>query len=128
MVLSAREAESQFQAAIDGVSESVGQISATLDLNTAEGRANDAALRGVTDAAWGVVVADQKPGASQDVLRDKMARGRQAFITASTTAGMPEQAASDLADRYGLIPETIRTDIFADTGQAMSAGANLAAA
>lgn len=128
VVLSAREAESQFQAAIDGVSESVAQNSATLDLNTAEGRANDAALRGVADAAWGVVEADQKAGASQDVLRDKMARGRQAFIAAAVAAGMTEQAANDLANQYGLIPETITTNIYANTGSAMQNIENLKAA
>ncbi|WP_264030551.1 hypothetical protein [Cellulosimicrobium sp. SH8] len=72
--------------------------------------------------------ADQKAGASQDVLRDKMARGRQAFIAAAVAAGMTEQAANELANQYGLIPETITTNIYANTGSAMQNIENLKAA
>ena len=71
--LSAREAESAYQAAIDNVTASIQQNGNTLDLHTAKGRANDAAIRQL------IQTTDQKAQATYDeLLATKGAEAAQA--------------------------------------------------
>ncbi|MBF1140853.1 MAG: hypothetical protein HXL63_07710, partial [Thermobifida sp.] len=54
-------------------------------------------------------------------LQSKMQTGRDAFIAAAESMGLTEDEAVELADKYGLIPEKINTEVTADTSQATEA-------
>jgi hypothetical protein len=66
--LSARDAARGFEEAIDAMSESLANNGRTLDTNTAQGRANEAALDGIAGAGYRSAQAMAANGASQDAL------------------------------------------------------------
>ena len=115
------EAESAFQAALDGATEAVKKNGQTLDLNTEAGRANQAALLDVAKAGWDNVDAQAAAGASGAELQVTMQRSRDAFIRAAEAAGMSSTEAKRLADKLGLIPKRVNTDIQANATQAIAA-------
>ena len=100
-----RSAESDFQAAIDDASASIKENGKTLDLHTAAGRANDAALRAIADGAKSASAEVFNVSGSMDAATAKMGEGRKAFIKAAEAAGLGAEGAAALADQLGLIPE-----------------------
>ena len=121
IVMTVMEAESAFQAAIDGVTESVKTNGQTLDLNTEAGRANQAALLDVAKAGWDNVEAQIAQDGSGKTARETMLRSRDAFIVSAQAAGMSADEANRLADELGLIPSNVNTLIQANASQAIAA-------
>src|SRR5690606_5884929 len=80
------------------------------------------------DSTWDVIAAMQKNGADQKALQGVMQTSRDRFIAVATAAGMTADEANALADELGLIPAQVTTNIYANTGQAMTAIENLKAA
>jgi len=99
---------------------SVKEHGRTLDITTEAGRANQSALDGVASAALASTEANAKAGAGNDALTAQMATARAAFITTATQMGMNASQANALADKYGLIPGTVLTNVTANTTQAWS--------
>ncbi len=112
------EAESNFQASVDRATESVATNGATLDLNTEQGRANDAALRDIRDTTNTLTDATRENGDSVAEQIQTAARGREEFVRVARQMGLTETAAEDLADEYLGIPSDVESQIrLAATGE-----------
>lgn len=102
--LSARDAERQFQAAIDGVTQSIEDNGRTLDINTQEGRNNQEALDSIATTAMTVADSIYELTGSQDQATDAIRQGRRALIDAAIEMGVSRQRAEALADEILGIP------------------------
>jgi len=107
--LDARQANRDYEAAIDAVSESVKKNGATLDIHTAKGRANQATLDEL------VRVTQRKSAATLQMTQDQekanavTEQGKAAFIRAATAMGMSATKARELANSLFKIPDVDRT-------------------
>lgn len=116
--LSARDADRQFQAALDDLTASVTANGTSLDINTEQGRANEAALDQIAQSALEAAAAKvELTGREEDgaaAIRD----GRDALIEQLAQFGIVGGEAEAYADKLGLIPDDIDTIIKADTAPA----------
>lgn len=117
-VLSLREAQSGYEAAIDAATDAVEKNGATLDLNTEAGRDNQDALDAIADKAYDAATAMQAEGATAQEVSGHMKRARADFIAAARAMGMGETAANRLADQLGLIPGNYVANVQVRTAQA----------
>lgn len=117
-VLSLREAQSGYEAAIDAATDAVEKNGATLDLNTEAGRDNQDALDAIADKAYDAATAMQAEGATTQEVSGHMKRARSDFIAAARAMGMGETAANRLADQLGLIPGNYVANVQVRTAQA----------
>lgn len=101
------------EAAIDGATESVKKNKQNLDIGTEAGRNNRAALDAIASSALSLRDAQFKNSASTEVMNASTERARSSFVAAAKQMGMNESAANRLADQYGLIPVTVKTDVSA---------------
>ena len=99
-------------AADDSVARSIENGSA-LDINTAKGRDNKAALDAIASSAHSLTQAQQENKTSADVMAESQLRARDQFVAAARQMGLNEAAAEQLADQYGLIPRSVMTEIIA---------------
>jgi tape measure domain-containing protein len=111
-------AVSAWRTATDAATAALAANGATLDTNTAAGNANMTALGGVADKALGVVAAQQKAGGSTADLSLTMQSNRDMFIQTAQKMGATADEARALADKYGLIPGNVHTNVTADTSDA----------
>ena len=112
--------EMGLEAAIDAATDAIKENGKTaiengtaLDINTAKGRDNKAALDAIASSAHSLTQAQRELDASAETMAASTARAREQFISAATQMGLTEAAAEQLADQYGLIPRTVSTDIIA---------------
>ena len=84
-----------------------------LDISTEKGRANRGALDGIASAAISLREAQKQAGASTADLDAKTVAARAAFIGTARQMGMNQREAEQLADKYGLIPEGVITEVSA---------------
>lgn len=106
---------------VEGLGSAVTASGDAWDLYTDAGQLANQTMLDTSQKAWDLVEAlYNEQGASAD-LEGAMASGRDEFIRTATQMGLTQEAAEALADEYGLIPDTVRTDIIASTGQAQSA-------
>lgn len=118
VVLSERDAQRQFQEAIDAVTEALATNGAGLDINTEQGRANQSALDDIAASGWDLIESMRQNGATQDELQGSMATTRQAFLDAAGAMGMGADEANRLADEMGLIPAKVSVPVEVDTDAA----------
>ncbi|MEU0236785.1 hypothetical protein ABZ234_03775 [Nocardiopsis sp. NPDC006198] len=109
--VSAVEAESNFQAAVDAATASIATNGSTLDLNTEQGRANEATLRQIRDTTIANTEATRLNGESVAEQTATAARGREEFVRVARQMGLTSTEAEDLADEYLGIPSDVRTAI-----------------
>ncbi|MGN9802071.1 hypothetical protein [Micromonospora sp. L32] len=116
--LSSREAESQYQAAIDAVTASIKANGTTLDLNTAKGRANDQAIRnliGTVDAkaqaVYDETLATKGQAAAETAAKGVYEQGRTQLIKNLTAILGNKDAAIALADKIMKIPKQWGTKV-----------------
>lgn len=116
------------EAAIDDAAASVKENGKNLDINTEKGRANQAALDAIASSALRVVDAQKANNASASEVAATTQRARDAFIASAVAMGMGADKAAALADRYGLIPKVVETDVRAklDAGSVSAAEQALA--
>ncbi|HZL07022.1 MAG TPA: hypothetical protein VFE45_16640, partial [Coriobacteriia bacterium] len=114
VVLSEREAQRAFQAAIDDATAALETNGATLDITTEAGRANQAALDGVAKSGWDVVTSMQANYATQPELQAAMQVSRDAFVNMAIAEGMGADEANRLADEAGLIPAKVGVTVSVD--------------
>lgn len=112
------QALSGYEAAIDAVTQSLANNGKTaknhgreLDLSTQAGRDNQAALDGIAQAAKEVTAQQIRQGDSTEEIAKKTRQARQDFIHAARQMGLNKDAAKDLADQYGLIPDHVTTEL-----------------
>ncbi|HEU4754007.1 MAG TPA: hypothetical protein VFU47_12935 [Armatimonadota bacterium] len=123
--LSAREAESAYQAAIDNVTASIKQNGHTLDLNTAKGRANDAAIRQLigsidakANATYEHIKATQGETAAQEAAAKVYEEGRRQLVKSLTQILGNKEAAEKLANQIYKIPKQWGTNVTMDDSDA----------
>lgn len=100
-----------YEAAIDDAAASLDKNGKTLDINTEAGRNNRSALDDIAASALKVTEANAKTGASNETLTAQMATARTQFIAQAVAMGMDATEAGLLADKYGLIPGTVSTNV-----------------
>ena len=116
--LSSRDAERQFQAALDDLTNSVANNGTSLDVNTEQGRANEAAIDAIAQAAIEASAAKLELTGSEAEATAEIQRGRDALIEQLAQFGIVGGEAEAYADKLGLIPDDIDTLIKADTAAA----------
>jgi TP901 family phage tail tape measure protein len=102
--LSARDAARNFQAAIDAVSDSVAKNGTSLDINTEQGRNNQAALDAVASAGLNVVKANAANGESQKTLQGNLKTTYNNLVTSAGQFGITGGKADELARKVMGIP------------------------
>lgn len=104
---------SSLEASYDEATKAVEENGRTLDIGTAKGRANRAALDNIASAAIKVREQQESMGESTDTVAKKTAEARAQFIKTATQMGMTKKEAEKLADSYGLVPPTVVTKVSA---------------
>ena len=118
--LDTRDAQRQFEQALDDLTASVAEHGATLDIDTDAGRANEAALDDIAESALDLAAALYEQTGSQDDATAAVKRGRDELIEALKQFGITGQAAEDYADELGLIPGNVSTYIDLQSQTAMN--------
>jgi TP901 family phage tail tape measure protein len=97
--LDAREAKRQFQAAVDGVTDSLKENGTSLDISTEKGRNNQSALDGIAQAAQNAAGSIYEQTGNQQSATAAMEQGRSALVAALGQYDITGQAAQDYADK-----------------------------
>lgn len=114
--------------AADGMGKSLINADGTINTVSKNGSSLQGLAEGLqgsfTDAASGIdqMVRRGVPFAeATKKVNDSLTDQRNRFIDIAEKMGLTSKQAGDLADKYGLIPKTVTTDITADTKQAKAA-------
>ncbi|WP_242511459.1 phage tail tape measure protein [Pengzhenrongella frigida] len=121
VVMSERDAQRGLQAAIDDATASLEENGKTLDITTEKGRANQAALDGISESGWKLIESMRANGSSQAEIQAQMGSTREAFLLAADAMGMGAEEAGILADQLGLIPANVVSQVTIDTENAQRA-------
>jgi TP901 family phage tail tape measure protein len=121
VVLSVRDAQRQYEQALDDATASLQENGTTLDVTTEAGRRNQAALDDIASSGWDLIDSMQANGATQETLQNTMAATRQSFLDAAEAMGMSSEDANALADSLNLIPTSVNVAVAADTSAAQAA-------
>ncbi len=108
--LSANDAMRNYYAALDAVDASIKKNGISLDIHTAAGRANQAALDAVAKASLGVVAANAKNGVSQEELSANLHTGYNDLMANYAAFGITGDAADTLARKALGIPKDANID------------------
>lgn len=100
-----------FEAAIDNMTAALKENGRTVDINTEKGRANVSALNQMASASGTYIEALVKNGATTAEVTAVTQRAREEFVNTATKMGMTKDAAQALADKYGLIPKNVATQV-----------------
>lgn len=107
--IEASNAQIGYESAVATASKTIQENGATLDVTTEAGRNNQTALNGLAGQTLSLADANRINGAATAESNAKLVEGRAAFINAATAAGATADEAENLANKYGLIPETVST-------------------
>lgn len=116
--LAVRDAENQFQAAIDAANASLEEHSQNLDVATEGGRANREALDTIATSAQRLASAIYEETGSQEQATAALQEGRDALIETAIEMGHSRQKAEELADAVLDIPTRWTTNARFDDGAA----------
>lgn len=109
--LTTRSASRDYQAAIDDLTQSVIDNGTTLDINTEQGRNNEAAIDDLATKTLRLRDETLKQTGSQVEANTVIAQGREELIKQLGQFGITGQAAQDYVDKLGLVPANITTDM-----------------
>lgn len=104
--------------AIDAANAAVEKNGQTLDITTAAGRANQAALDDLAKSGWELVESMEKNGATMEDMQAAMQLTRDNFISVAQAMGLSADDAANLADQLNLIPTNIESHVTAETAAA----------
>ena len=131
--LGARQAQRDLEDAIDGATAAVKKNGATainhgaaLDINSAKGRANAAALDKIASEANNAYDAILDQTGSQDLANAAAERGRAKFIELARKMGLSESAAAALAGQLLKIKDR-KVTVTADTSPALNSARGIVA-
>ena len=127
-VFKARDAEVDYEQALDDATDAVKENGATLDINTQKGRDNRRELDRLAEAALRDAEATLEDAEAKGNLAvghqqatEKMQRAREEFVKVARQMGLSKKEAEKLADELGLIPGNYKATVTADTGPARGA-------
>lgn len=112
--LISRDAHRGFEAAADALNESLAANGLTLDITTAAGRANEAAIDALVAATMKYSDQVKTQTGSQTEANAVISDGRARLIDMLGQLGITGQAAEDYANKLGLIPKDVSTVIQAN--------------
>ena len=101
--------------AIDAANQAVAKNGQTLDITTAAGRANQAALDDLAKSGWELVESMEKNGSTMEDMQAAMQTTRDNFIAVAQAMGLSADDAANLADQLNLIPTNIESHVTAET-------------
>lgn len=101
--------------AIDSANAAVEKNGQTLDITTAAGRANQAALDDLAKSGWDLVESMEKNGSTMEDMQAAMQLTRDNFISVAQSMGLSSDEAAALADQLNLIPTNIESHVTAET-------------
>lgn len=111
-------AEIQWQAALDRLTETVARNGATTDLNTAAGRENVTALNQMAEGAIRHLDSMNQQGAGFSAVSAKEREYRDGLLRSAMQIGMTRDEARRYVDQLHLVPARVNTTVHADTGPA----------
>lgn len=106
--------------AVAGLGAASKNGGASFDLYSEAGQLASKTLLDTSTSAWALIDASDKAGASAEELKAKTQTARDEFILTATQMGLSAEAASALADEYGLIPGNVKTTAELDKVRAES--------
>lgn len=115
--LISRDAHRGFEAAADALNESLAANGLTLDVTTAAGRANEAAVDALAASTSKYSEEVLKQTGSQEQANAVITDGRGRLIEMLGQLGITGQAAEDYANKLGLIPRDVQTNVSANNLQ-----------
>ena len=107
--LNARDANRNFEAALDDAREALEKNGNTLDITTEAGRENEQALDDIAAAAYRVYKETLNRTGSEVQATKALSRGREELIQMAKQFGLTDAQAAEYADQLGLIPDDVRT-------------------
>ncbi|VEW13564.1 tape measure domain [Brevibacterium casei] len=107
--LSQAQAELRYQETLDASTEKIKANGAETDLTSKKGQENQQALLDQASAHQSLIDSMQRNNVSSDELKEKMGQLREDFIKNAEAAGYSADEAAELADKYGLIPDSVLT-------------------
>lgn len=110
-VLNTRDAQRQFEQATDDLWAALEQNGATLDINEASGRANEAALDSMAHSALEYAASLVQQTGDQAAATQAIEDGRLRLVDALAQFGITGDAAQQYADQLGLIPGNVATTV-----------------
>lgn len=116
LVLGVRDAQRGVQAAIDDATAAYKENGRTLNIHTAEGRANQAALDAVAQRTNTASEALYRANASQKTLNATAKEGREALIQVAIRMGMGRKAAEKYAEGIIKVPTSRHTQFTNNAG------------
>lgn len=116
--LSTRDAARSFHDALDQLSEGIVDNGATLDINTNQGRMNEANLDNLATSTLAFAAATVQQTGDQDAANAVIAEGRQKLIDQLAAFKITGSEAESYADKLGLVPSDIDTQVVLEGVQA----------
>lgn len=113
--LDTRAAQRSFEEAVDAITESVKVNGTTLDINTEQGRNNQAALDNLARSAKDQAIAILDSTGSTEKMTESLEKGRDQLIKAGEDMGLTKDKAKELADTLLGTPEDIKITVDAST-------------
>jgi hypothetical protein len=101
------------EAAIDDATKAARDNGKQTDISTRKGRENRESLINLAGSHADLIESMKDNGASQKELQRETADTRREFIKVAEKMGYTREEAVDLADKYGLIPKRVRTNVSA---------------
>jgi hypothetical protein len=126
-LLGQRDAMRGLEASYDDASDAIKKNGKTLDIGTEKGRANQAALDDIAEAARKASQAIIDQGGSQADANRVMATARTRFEATARAMGMSAAEAKKLADKLFAIPKNTTANVSVNTGNADASIARLRA-
>jgi hypothetical protein len=103
------DAQINYEAALDDVTETIRENGKTLDIDTEKGRANMSALNDLKSASAGLVAQMIEQGDEQEDVAAAADEMADAIYKAAIKAGMGETKAKEYADALRDVPDEVKT-------------------
>lgn len=116
------DSELDYLDAVDEVTAALDENAAKgFDKNTAAGRDNLRQLGTLADATLGYADALEEQAGSSEAANVAITQGRDDLVRLAQELGMTRREAETYADKLGLIPRNVTTEVTADTASARTA-------
>lgn len=118
VVLGMRDAERDYEAALDDINASLEENGKKLDISTEKGRENQAALDGLAQAGFRRIAAAEKEGATEAEIHDLRVQSAKDLFEQARKLGMSEKAANKYVESLHGIPIKTVTELEAKRDKA----------